>query len=164
MRPELDNVLQCLSLNGYSVFSLIDDILAHGRNREDQRIKFLREGVERDAADICARLLSYDSTSASVCVWALGVAKSMRRSEVEEMTRKEHDLHFMTGHPLSLPNDNVVSPGLFFGTESTPTNGTEKVLNIGRTQCTYSSSGVVPPASTDSELRAQSRIRVTDMM
>ncbi|KAH8986357.1 hypothetical protein EDB92DRAFT_2116480 [Lactarius akahatsu] len=46
MRPELDNVLQCLLLNGYSVLSLIDDILAHdhdspdaaiGGRREDQR-------------------------------------------------------------------------------------------------------------------------------
>ena len=57
MRPELDNVLQCLSLNGYSVFSLIDDILAHC-NWEDERIKMLHKGMERDAADICVRLLS----------------------------------------------------------------------------------------------------------
>jgi hypothetical protein len=58
LRPELDNVLQCLSLNGYSVFSLIDDILARG-NWKDERIKTLREGIERDAADICARLLCH---------------------------------------------------------------------------------------------------------
>jgi hypothetical protein len=58
LRPELDNVLQCLSLNGYSVFSLIDDILARS-NWEDDRIKILREGMERDAADICARLLCH---------------------------------------------------------------------------------------------------------
>ena len=58
LRPELDNVLQCLSLNGYSVLSLIDDIHARcNLNREDERIKTLREGMERDAADICARLL-----------------------------------------------------------------------------------------------------------
>ena len=56
LRPELDNVLQCLTLNGYSVFSLINDILARC-NWEDERIKILREGMERDAADICARLL-----------------------------------------------------------------------------------------------------------
>jgi hypothetical protein len=53
--PELDNVLQFLSLNGYSVLSLIDHILAP-RNWENERIKILREGMERDAADICARL------------------------------------------------------------------------------------------------------------
>jgi hypothetical protein len=56
LRPELDIVLQCLSLNGYSVLSLIDDILAR-HNREDERIKILREGMERDAAEICTRLL-----------------------------------------------------------------------------------------------------------
>ena len=62
LRPELDNVLQCLSLNGYSVFSLIDDILARSNwedQGEDKRIKTLREGMERDAADICARLLCH---------------------------------------------------------------------------------------------------------
>ena len=59
-RPELDDVIQCLSLNGYSVISLIDDILAC-RNSENERIKLLREGMERDAADICARLLCFDS-------------------------------------------------------------------------------------------------------
>ena len=57
VRPELDNVLQSLSLNGYSIFSLINDILPR-RNWEDERIKLLREGLERDSVDICARLLS----------------------------------------------------------------------------------------------------------
>ena len=60
MRPELNNAIQSLSLNGYSVFSLIDDILAC-RSSEDKRIKLLQEGLERDAADICARLLCFDS-------------------------------------------------------------------------------------------------------
>ncbi|KAH9161340.1 hypothetical protein EDB89DRAFT_739890 [Lactarius sanguifluus] len=85
MRPELDNVLQvqCLILNGYSVFSLINDIIVHGRNLEDQRIKLLREGVERDAADICAHLLNHNSSSVSVFLRALSVAQSMRLSEVE---------------------------------------------------------------------------------
>ncbi|KAH9035490.1 hypothetical protein EDB85DRAFT_2143656 [Lactarius pseudohatsudake] len=83
MRPELESVLQCLILNGYSVFSLINDILVHGRNLEDQRITLLREGVERDAADICAHLLNHNSSSVSVIVRALSVAQPMRRSEVE---------------------------------------------------------------------------------
>lgn len=63
IRPELDSVLQCLSLNGYSksVFSLMDDILRLAPyNREDQRIMPLREGMERDTADICIRLLSHN--------------------------------------------------------------------------------------------------------
>jgi hypothetical protein len=58
LRPELDNVLQSFPPNGYSVLSLINDLLAH-RNFEDERIKMLREGMERDTADICARLLSH---------------------------------------------------------------------------------------------------------
>jgi hypothetical protein len=59
LRPELDDVLECLSLNGYSVFSLIDDILARS-NWEDDRIKILREGMERDTA---IYVLDYSVTS-----------------------------------------------------------------------------------------------------
>jgi hypothetical protein len=81
MRPELDNVLQCLSLNGYSVFSLIGDIIAHSSNREDRRIKCLLEGVEQDAVDICARLLNHNTTSTSVYTWALGVALRSKARE-----------------------------------------------------------------------------------
>ena len=58
MRPELNNVLQSISTNGYSVYSLIDDILAPC-NSEDQRVRLLQEGMERDAADLCARLLCH---------------------------------------------------------------------------------------------------------
>ena len=52
-------VTTLLSLNGYSVFSLIDDILAC-QNSEDGRIKLLQEGLEHNAADICARLLCFN--------------------------------------------------------------------------------------------------------
>ena len=151
MRPEFDNVIRCLSLNGYSVFSLINDILANGGNREDQRIKSLRVGVERDAADICALLLNHNSASALVSTWALGFAQSMLRSKVEEITRKEDGLHFMA---RSLPNGDVISPGLSFGTASTTTNDPKVLCNIGRARCTCSSSAV-PPMSADSELRTQ---------
>ena len=120
MRPELDNVLQCLSLNGYSMFSLIDEILTHGHNLnqdpEDQTIKLLREGTERDAADICARLLSHNPASASVSSWVLGVVQSAL--QVDQVTRKEHAHHFMTDHgPPSLRNND-----------------------FGGVQCTYSNS------------------------
>src|ERR1700761_4168930 len=72
LRPELDNVLQYLSLNGYSVSSLIDDIYACSNlNHEDERIKTLREGMEHDAADICARLL-YHITSGTETVLKFG--------------------------------------------------------------------------------------------
>ena len=55
MRPELDNVL---SIDGHSDFSLSGDILTF-YDRDDRRIKLVREGIERDVADICARLISY---------------------------------------------------------------------------------------------------------
>jgi ACT domain-containing protein len=60
LRPGLDRVLHCLSCNGYSAFSLIDDILAHN-DRENETIKILWEGMERDAADICAHLRQINS-------------------------------------------------------------------------------------------------------
>ena len=142
MRPELDNVLQCLSLNGYSVLSLVSDILSHGSDREDQRIKCLLEGVEQDAVDICACLLNHNTTSTSVSMWALGVA-------LLSQARTNHSPHFMTGHPLSLPNGDVVSPGLPLETASAPADSPEDLLNIGRARCTCTSSGVVPPASSD---------------
>jgi hypothetical protein len=139
MRPEFDNVLQCLSLNGYSVFSLINDILSHGSDGEDRRIKSLREGVERDSVNICARILNHNSASASVYTWALGVAQSTLLSEVKERTREVHGLRFMTSHLLSLPsNCDVVPPGLSSGTTSIPTNSPEALLNIGGAQCTCS--------------------------
>jgi hypothetical protein len=68
LRPELDRVLHCISCNGFSVFSLIDDILA--RDSEDERIKILREGMERDAADICARFLHLPSVPERVLEFA----------------------------------------------------------------------------------------------
>ena len=116
--PELNNVLQCISLNGYSVLSLISDILAHGSNREDRRIEWLLEGVERDAVDSCARLLNHTTTSTSVSTWALGVA-------LRSQARNGHGPHFMTGHPPSVPN---VSQGFSFATASTPTDPPEKLI------------------------------------
>ena len=139
MRSELDNVLQCLSLNGYSVLSLISDILLHGTNREDRRIKCLLEGVEQDAVDICACLLNHNTTSTPVATWALGVA-------LLSQDRNEHGPDFMTGYPLSLPN---VSP-LSIGTALTPIYSLEDSLNIGRARCTCSTSVVVPPTNSDS--------------
>lgn len=59
MRPELYSVLLSLSLNGYSIFSLMDYILAP-YNREDQRITPLRERIEHDTADICLLLHSHN--------------------------------------------------------------------------------------------------------
>ncbi|KAH9029679.1 hypothetical protein EDB85DRAFT_2147164 [Lactarius pseudohatsudake] len=105
MRPELNDVLQCLSVNSYSVFSLFDDVL-------DPRIKLLREGVERDAASICVRLLNHNPVSA----WALGFAQA-------------------TMMTLPLWNNNVVSPGLSSGVAWISTGGPERFLNMGRVLC-----------------------------
>ena len=140
MCPELNNVLQCISLNGYSVLSLISDILAHGSNREDRRIEWLLEGVERDAVDSCARLLNHTTTSTSVSTWALGVA-------LRSQARNGHGPHFMTGHPPSVPN---VSQGFSFATASTPTDPPEKLLSVRKARCTCSSSGVVTQTRSDS--------------
>jgi len=91
MHPELDNVLQSLFTNRHSVFALINDILSRHCNQEDQRIKFLQEGIERDAADICVRLLTHNLTSPSVSAWALRVARSTL-SEVEAMSTNGHSV------------------------------------------------------------------------
>ena len=53
--PKLESVLRFLSINGYSVFSLINDILAY-HDWEDERIMSFRERMAHDAPDICARL------------------------------------------------------------------------------------------------------------
>lgn len=145
MHLGLDNVHQLLSFNGYSVFSLIDDILARGeRQWEDPSIKLLQEGIERDAVDICARLLSHNPASASVSAWALSVAQSTVRSEVEEMPRRER---FMTDHPLSPRNNGVVSLGSSSRTAQASTDGPQFFWSA---QCTSSSFGGGPAASTDS--------------
>ena len=75
MYQGLDSILQLISLNGYSIFSLIDDILARGEC-EDERIKLLQEGITRNAVDICARLLGHKPASASISAWALDVVHS----------------------------------------------------------------------------------------
>jgi len=53
-----------------------------------------REELERHALDICARLQNHVPTNAPVTTWALQIAQSALRSDVEEMTKKIHGLHF----------------------------------------------------------------------
>ena len=150
----------CLSLNGYAVFSLINEILAHGCDGEYQRIKSLREGVERDSVKICAHLLNHNSAATSVYMWVFSVAQSTVLSEVKERTRDEGGLHFMTTHPLSLPNRDVILPGLPSGTASIPTNSLDELLNFKRARCT-SSIFVVPPRSTNLVVRTAMKYRRT---
>lgn len=118
----IDSILQLISLNGYSIFSLIDGILAR-REWEDEGIKLLQEGIMRDAVDICTRLLGHKPTSASISTWAVAVV----RSEVEEVTTKGHDTQY---------NNAWASIG-----------GPESVL--GRVQCTCSSSSARSATSID---------------
>ncbi|KAH9031297.1 hypothetical protein EDB84DRAFT_1271088 [Lactarius hengduanensis] len=95
--PELANVLQCLSDNGYTIFSLVTSVLSWcnlDQDLDDLGVQLAREDLERDAVDVCARLLSHTTTSVSVSTWALQVTQSTLRSEVEEMTKKRNGLHF----------------------------------------------------------------------
>ncbi|KAH9169299.1 hypothetical protein EDB89DRAFT_2244763 [Lactarius sanguifluus] len=62
-----------------------------GCNQEDPRIQLLREGVEHDAANICAHPLNHNPASASVSVWVLGFAQA-------------------TAMTLPLWNNNVIPP------------------------------------------------------
>ena len=123
MYQGLDNILKLISLNGYSIFSLIDDILARGE-WEDERIKRLQKGITRDAVDICARLLSHKPVSASISAWALDVVQSV---EVEGVPTKGHDLQYNNAWP--------------------PMGDPECVSE--RVQCTCSSSSVGPATSTE---------------
>ena len=57
--PELYSVLQCLSLNGHLIFSLMDDVTTFsGLHLITGKTK--QEGMVRDTADICVCLLSHN--------------------------------------------------------------------------------------------------------
>ncbi|KAI9452137.1 hypothetical protein BJY52DRAFT_1124627, partial [Lactarius psammicola] len=79
----LDNILSCLSDNGYTIFTLISDVLSRCYTLEDRRVQLVRKDLERDALDICARLLSHTPTNPLVTTWALQVAQSSLRSDSE---------------------------------------------------------------------------------
>jgi hypothetical protein len=62
-RSALDIVLLCLSDNGYTISSLISDVLMRRYTLEDQRVRLAREELERDSVDICARLLNHNPST-----------------------------------------------------------------------------------------------------
>ena len=97
MSLRLDTILRLISLSGHSIFSLIDDILARGE-WEDERFKLLREGITRDAVDICALLLSHKPASASISARALTVVPTML-SEAENLSRRDM-IHRTKSPPL----------------------------------------------------------------
>ncbi|KAH9038083.1 hypothetical protein EDB85DRAFT_1888141 [Lactarius pseudohatsudake] len=90
----LDNVLSCLSENGYTISSLISDILMRCYTLEHWRVRLAREELERDAVDICARFLRHIPTTVPVTTWALQIVQSALWSEVEKLTKIVHGLHF----------------------------------------------------------------------
>ena len=89
----LDGILQCLSDHGYSVLDLVAGVLSW-HDPGSPRLQSAREDLERDAVELCACLFSHAPTSASVSSWASRVTQSKLRSEIEDMTKKKHGLHF----------------------------------------------------------------------
>ncbi|KAH9020998.1 hypothetical protein EDB85DRAFT_1872114 [Lactarius pseudohatsudake] len=90
----LNNVLSCLSDNDYTISALLSDVLSRRYTLEDRRVQSAREEVEHNALDICARLLGHTPTTAPVAAWALQIAQSTLRSNIEELAKKLHGLHF----------------------------------------------------------------------
>jgi hypothetical protein len=75
-RTRTGDVLQHLSLNCYSIFSLIHDILTRSDKRfnlENESINLLREGLERDAA------LAFSATAPYLLLYLGGLSISCKR-------------------------------------------------------------------------------------
>jgi hypothetical protein len=137
-RTRLDNALQLLSLNGYSVFSLIDDILTR-TSLENQSINLLRDGLERDAVDICARLLNHDPTSDSVSAWALGAVQSkLRSNQSRDRDERSDDWDRDSDSEADEMNGPSLCEWLWKDTAFSP------APTSGIAQCTYSSTSVAP--------------------
>ncbi|KAH9014974.1 hypothetical protein EDB85DRAFT_2076409 [Lactarius pseudohatsudake] len=83
----LNTVLSCLSDNGYTILTLLSDVLSRrrGRNRNT------REEVEHDTSGICARLLSHIPTAAPVTTWALQITQSALQSDGEHSDGSKSD-------------------------------------------------------------------------
>lgn len=91
----LNTILQCLSDNSYSIFTLVTSILSQ-HNLVNLCIQSAKEDLECNAMDICTCFLGHTPVSTSASAWALNITQSMLWSEIEEMTKKEHGLHFST--------------------------------------------------------------------
>ena len=95
MHPELISVLRCLSAHGYSISSLVEDILAlQAYDLRDPLALAAREHLERGAVNICTHLSNHAPTSALISSWAIQNTQMVLRTEAQELTRKEHGLHF----------------------------------------------------------------------
>ncbi|KAH9158642.1 hypothetical protein EDB89DRAFT_1823265, partial [Lactarius sanguifluus] len=90
-------VLCHISEHGYSISSLVEDVLAsHTRDLRHQAVQSAKDHLEREAVNICAYLVNHVPTSASVSAWALQNTQLVLRREAEELTKKDHGLHFHT--------------------------------------------------------------------
>ncbi|KAH9011520.1 hypothetical protein EDB83DRAFT_2203792, partial [Lactarius deliciosus] len=88
-------VLCHISEHGYSISSLVEDILAsHTRDLRYQAVQSAKDHLEREAVNICAYLVNHVPTSASVSAWALHNTQLVLRRETEELTKKDHGLRF----------------------------------------------------------------------
>ena len=95
MRAELVHILRCLSEHGYSISLLVEDILAfQAYNLRDPLALAAREHLEHGAVNICTCLSNHAPTSALISSWAIQNTQIVLRTEAQELTRKEHGLHF----------------------------------------------------------------------
>ncbi|KAH8977876.1 hypothetical protein EDB92DRAFT_1808094 [Lactarius akahatsu] len=88
----LNNILSCLSDNGYTILTLLSDVLSRQYTLEDQRVQLVREEVECDALGICAHLLSHIPTAAPVTTWALQITQSALDSSELDSEPEEEDM------------------------------------------------------------------------
>jgi hypothetical protein len=99
MRPEFIIVLNSLSDTGYSVSSLIVDILGAQIHDLDHLLVLwtAKDQLERDIVNICAHLYGHPLTSGLITSWTLVNTQSVLRAKVKELSKKENGLHFHTG-------------------------------------------------------------------
>jgi hypothetical protein len=98
MRPELVNVLHFLSEHGYSVSSLVEDVLgSQTRDLGYQIVQLTKDQLERDAVDICAHLFNHAPTSGLITSWAHRTTQTGLRAELETLSKKEWGFRFNAG-------------------------------------------------------------------
>ena len=107
MRPELILALNSLSDTGYSISSLVEDILrVQIHDLDPQVLRTARDQLERDTVNICTHLYGHPPTSGLITSWALANTQSTLRAEVKELSKKENGLHF---HACAATGEQVES-------------------------------------------------------
>jgi hypothetical protein len=92
MHPEFIIVLNSLSDTGYSVSSLIVDILGAQIHDLDRLLvlQTAKDQLERDIVNICAHLYGHPPTSGLITSWTLVNTQSVLWAEVKELSKKEN--------------------------------------------------------------------------